>query len=363
MRVDARAIAVLAALGCTAWPRPARAFCRTTTCELTPGFSPTPQTCYPPADEFAADCYCTRASDFESCLTAFAEMPVKPVVTAYTLWWRNHCVGYDLNENASAQVPYDRAVAIVAESFSKWTGVECSTPRGPARVSADVRDLGPVACDAVKYNSAQGNQNAIIFHDDVWPHNDSTNTLGLTTVTFDFTTGEIYDADMEINATLPLSTGTPTGSEYDLQSIITHEAGHFLGLAHTPDAAATMYALYSAGSTNKRILTVDDTAGICSIYRPDGSRAVETWTSADGGAWSSSPSIPEGACDPTPRHGFQSACSSPQKGAGCSLVGGSAGVREPGALRIGTGASALALVLASRRRRRVRGRRSVGAGA
>jgi hypothetical protein len=132
----------------------------------------------------------------------------------------------------------------------------------------------------------------------------------LTTITFDPSTGEIYDADMEINSTQPLTVSgplAPTG--YDFLSIITHETGHFLGMAHSGDALATMFAHYEPGTTTMRTLTPDDTSGICSVYPPDKTRSVAAAVSSTG-------SIAEDACDPTPRHGFQSQCSQPQ-GRGC----------------------------------------------
>jgi hypothetical protein len=91
---------------------------------------------------------------------------------------------------------------------------------------------------------------------------------------------------MEINATVPLALSDPVSADaYDLQSMMTHESGHFLGLAHTPDMDASMWAYQQDGSTSKRILAVDDMAGICAIYLPNGSRAAETWTSADDAGW------------------------------------------------------------------------------
>ena len=50
------------------------------------------------------------------------------------------------------------------------------------------------------------------------------------------------------------------------------EAGHFLGLAHTPELTAVMYARYNSGTT---ALTSDDVTGICAIYAPGGARAHE----------------------------------------------------------------------------------------
>src|SRR5689334_23648589 len=47
-----------------------------------------------------------------------------------------------------------------------------------------------------EYNQNRGNTNLIVFRDDGWPYEGSSNTLALTTVTYNLDTGEIYDADM-----------------------------------------------------------------------------------------------------------------------------------------------------------------------
>jgi hypothetical protein len=261
----------------------ARAFCRTSTCRAPPDY-PTGTACYPA--NFAQVC-----------------ASMNPPAKALPIWWHNACVSYDIQKDASRQVPYATAANVIGKAFSKWTATTC--PGGSSRVSISVHDLGPVSCDLVQYSSDQGNQHVIIFHDDSWPHNDANNTLGLTTITFDADTGEIYDADMEINATMPLAVGDPVPpGGYDFESIVTHETGHFLGLAHSGDAQATMFAHYTPGSITMRTLTSDDTAGICSIYPPDGTRSIDVSVTASG-------RVLEGPCDPTPRHGFQSQCAQP----------------------------------------------------
>jgi hypothetical protein len=286
-----RASAALLAISLLLAPRAASAFCRTMACPLPPGFTPSPGACVP--GDFASWC-----------------ASLQPAAKPLPVWWRNACVGYDLQQGASKQVPYATADAMFAAAFAKWTSVTCTgAPAGDsARVSIDTRDLGPVQCDQVQYNDDQGNQHVILFHDDVWPHDDANNTLGLTTITFDPDTGEIYDADMEINATVPLTVSDPVPKDgYDLQSIITHESGHFLGMAHSGDNYATMYAIYVHGTTTMRTLHDDDREGICSIYPPGGTRNTDP--SVSGG------SVVEDPCDPTPRHGFSAQCgSTPSKG-------------------------------------------------
>ncbi len=255
------------------------------------------------------------------------------------LYWKNACVGYSLQKDASHQVSLDDAEQAITTAFTKWTGTSCPTDgTGQSRVSVDVRDLGPVTCGQVQYNKDGANQHVIVFRDNAWPHNDSNNTLALTTVTFDPNTGEIYDADMEINtAQQHVTVSDPIPADgFDFASIVTHETGHFLGLAHSTDGRATMYAHYKQGATAMRNLTSDDVAGICTIYPPNGTRT------ADGNQ-----AIPEDVCDPTPRHGFTTDCATPAK-TGCAAspvvsMGGSSGTPWGafGALGLGLGLVAL----------------------
>jgi hypothetical protein len=223
------------------------------------------------------------------------------------LWWRNACVGYSLQQNASKQVTLAQAEQAVATAFTQWTGTACpADDAGQSRVSIDVRDEGPVECDQVQYNQDQPNQHVILFHDTDWPYDDSSNTLALTTVTYDPDSGEIYDADMEINSTVSPIVVNVAPSDvpdegYDFLSIVTHETGHFLGMAHSGDERATMFAHYQPGQTSMRNLTEDDVNGICAIYPPDGNRTTSVGAP-----------VPEDSCDPTPRHGFSTDCAQAQ---------------------------------------------------
>jgi len=280
MRPDRPAAAaaglLFAALFCAA-PE-ASAFCRTMSQAVDPSFTPTPE---------------------QPCWTG-----------GNPLYWKNACVGYSIQENASRQVSFDDAARVMAAAFSQWTNASCpTTTAGSSKASIDVRFLGAVGCHQVQYNQNGGNANVIMFDDDGWPHNDSNNTLGLTTVTYNKTTGELYDADMELNtaqASLTVNGDVPPDG-FDFQSIVTHESGHFLGLAHSPDAHATMFAHYTQGSTSMRNLAADDVQGICTIYSPDGTRST-----TDG-------ALPEGPCDPTPRHGYSGVCGG---GGGCAASPG-----------------------------------------
>ncbi len=274
MRAETRGIAllgVLASVACVTWSADADAFCRTHTGKL-------------PADFPVGQCF----------------------DQGFPLFWKNSCVGYSLSTKVSAQISREDAITIASRAFARWTGTSCSTDgTAGSRASIDARDLGAVDCATNTYVSGKANQHVIFFADDSWPYGDQSNTLGKTFVTFNADTGEIYDADMAINThEYRVTTQDPVPKDgYDLDSIITHEAGHFLGLAHSDNHQAVMYPTYNAGATNMRNLTIDDITGVCSIYHPDGNRVVfdntgNQLTMGD-------------SCDPTPRGGFQSACPTP----------------------------------------------------
>jgi len=314
MRRSSAAIAIAAAIA--AWTARADAFCRTTTSPVPPDFQPSPSQCW---------------------------------TNGLPLWWRNSCVGYSLQRDASRQISYDDASRIIFGAFLKWTGTVCRTDgTTSSRVSIDVHDEGAVECAAVQYNSDQPNQHVIVFRDDSWPHNDANNTLALTTVVFNPDTGEIYDADMEINtAQQKLTVNDPVPADgYDFASIVTHEAGHFLGMAHSGDSHATMFAHYNPGSTTLRNLTSDDVNGICSVYPPDGSRTVAKSVTPSG-------RVASEACDPTPRHGFGTACGAAPKKTNCNVgaVGSVCPSGYGGAVGLVSGA---ALCVVTRLRRRAR---------
>lgn len=221
------------------------------------------------------------------------------------LFWRNACIGYDVHEPPSRRVSYEDASNALSVAFTRWTGASCATEgTGRSRASIDVRDLGPVTCDEVKYQPRAANQNVVLFRDDTWPY--SSQVLGLTTVVFAPETGEIFGADMEINTKDmdPIAFRDPVDKNaYDFLSVVTHEAGHFLGIGHSDSRASTMFARYDKGETHQRTLTADDVLAVCTIYRPDGSRAVlgDKVTVAPG-------------CDPTPRGGFTRACADAPSG-------------------------------------------------
>lgn len=109
--------------------------------------------------------------------------------------------------------------------------------------------------------------------------------LGATGFVVDAFTGEIIESDIFFNSAFPWSTSTPGDpARFDLQSVATHEIGHFLGLGHSAlgetelvpqmgrrvlASGAVMFPIsMGRGKTLDRQLQPDDIAGVSDLY-PD----------------------------------------------------------------------------------------------
>jgi Matrixin len=126
---------------------------------------------------------------------------------------------------------------------------------------------------------------------DCWEH--GATTVALTTSSYVIASGEVLDADVEINAATatptivdspPCSPGSISTScvANDVQNAATHELGHFLGLDHSPDASSTMYASEPLGETSKRVLDSGSKQFVCDVY-PSGQASRDCTSSGDGG--------------------------------------------------------------------------------
>lgn len=107
--------------------------------------------------------------------------------------------------------------------------------------------------------------------------------LGQTTFRVDTTTGQLSEADIFLNTSFDWSvSATGQAQRFDAQSILTHEIGHLLGLAHSAlgetrlDASggravlgkrAVMFPIaYPSGNIDDRTVKDDDIAGISNVY-------------------------------------------------------------------------------------------------
>ncbi|MBM4373726.1 MAG: matrixin family metalloprotease [Deltaproteobacteria bacterium] len=209
------------------------------------------------------------------------------------LYWPSLCVGFALDAQASEHITLDVAREVVRRSATTWSSLEC--PKGEATLA--FVETEPLPCHVAEFLPDGPNVNAILFQDTQWSYKSADNSLAKTTVTYDKTSGEIFDADIELNHAYNELTVGDEEVVYDLESIVTHELGHFLGLDHSLDFDATMNASYNPGTIELRTVEQDDVAGVCAIYPPG--RAA--------------------TCAPTPRGGLAERCGPDDEG-GCSVA-------------------------------------------
>jgi hypothetical protein len=240
------------------------------------------------------------------------------------LFWPATCISFGVQRDGSRTdgIDFELATSVIEQAFSTWQEADCNG----APPSLVVRNLGAVSCNRREYNQSQPNANVFMFRDRDWPYEGAETTIAFTTLTYNTETGEIYNADVEVNsAENAFTTSDAAGTiGTDLLSVMTHEVGHFLGLSHTREESATMWWDYTGGQTHQRTLASDDVDGICEIYPPG--RKVGT------------------SCEP--RHGFSRTCARVDDG--CSV----ASTRGGGTGALGASLAGMASWLARRAGRR-----------
>jgi len=193
--------------------------------------------------------------------------------TCYTngieLAWKQQCISYTL-------VPHDELIPLglhavrdtVERSFGSWMALRCSDEDQPIFLGQTV-ELG--SCSYAEYNRFGPNANTVAFARD-WESrgNDFVpEAYALTLVWHNPETGEIIDADIQVNLNhgpIAICEEACEPNQVDLQNVLTHEVGHFLGLAHSDKKEAAMYGEARMGEVSKRLLQVDDAAGMCDAY-------------------------------------------------------------------------------------------------
>ena len=197
-------------------------------------------------------------------LTAPAATAYVPYVTesGTPLHWLGSTIFYSAASDLPDGLTGPGVQRLLGDSFDAWAGLPCH----PFGTHFDGFATGLTADQTDRTNTTVWIRDAASWSSLGF----SATELARTGVTHRVNTGEIIDADIQVN----LSGFTYSESlvcapgVYDLQSMLTHEIGHLFGLDHTPNLDATMAPTTDPGVCTKRTLSQDDIDGYCATYEP-----------------------------------------------------------------------------------------------
>jgi len=186
------------------------------------------------------------------------------------LFWQNRNITYWVNRAGSADVSLQETLGAIKRATFSWAGPSCTdiSFHFGGLETAQKTNL------TIAESEPPDKKNLIIWHESHWPPQDATDPAiteqmaAVTTLIYDASTGVIIDADIDLNGYNFFWTTSDDGTKAatDIENTMTHELGHLLGLAHSPEPKATMFGNTSQGELDKRSLEQDDTSGVCFIY-------------------------------------------------------------------------------------------------
>jgi MYXO-CTERM domain-containing protein len=160
---------------------------------------------------------------------------------------------------------------LVIQSFAQWSGNDCT--------DLEFLFMGRTTDrEAWNPNDIADNKNVIAsVEDSQKDFDEEPRLLALTLTRYAIATGEIFDADIIVNAVdhefddvADKVSCRNTTRAFDLRNTLVHEMGHFIGFDHTPIQDATMFASADTCEVAKRDLASDDRMGVCTVYPKGG---------------------------------------------------------------------------------------------
>lgn len=215
---------------------------------------------------------------------------------AACLWWQAGTVTLSAAASGLLETPGDSELQALGRSLQSWSGAleACGNLQLVQGAASERSEIG------FDPDNLAANRNTLVFRErnctDAAPPEDTcwaeeacgnkyncwddarygTFVLALTTTTYDIRTGRLYDADIELNdagfyfttADSPVCGEVPSQAcaATDVESTLTHELGHLLGLDHSQRTDSTMFASAERGEISKRVLDSGTRQFVCDVY-------------------------------------------------------------------------------------------------
>lgn len=200
---------------------------------------------------------------------AYVCTPVTNASPPLSQAWNQRCIPYFISRSGSLIGGEERR-ALIANAWRQWSG-EMNSCTDLQFVDAGYTD--ELSGFDSREPSAQINVIASIESPDQLSMFPDRNLLAITLTSFSVETGEIFDADVLINAVNNKfgevddpSTCNRQSGDFDLSNTLVHEFGHAIGFDHETKQDSTMFASAERCENKKRDLSDDDRFGLCSVY-------------------------------------------------------------------------------------------------
>ena len=184
------------------------------------------------------------------------------------LHWASSCLSYSVQIDGSprSKLDADQIPPLVEQAFNAWKSARCPGGGSP---SFEVRFQGYVSCNRGEAvcSEREKNANVVMFQDNGWLYGEG--RMGVTTPTGGSQSGLVIDADVEINSQDFSFASDPSGMmSSSLFYVLTHELGHFLGIAHSRAPGSVMTESYQSFAFSPNLISPDDAAAVCAAYPP-----------------------------------------------------------------------------------------------